>query len=54
LVKQINNFLDGPEHRSADVVPSIQIFIAQLFSLLQIDKVKVGEEFVAPILLSKQ
>ena len=42
LVKQITDFIAGPEFRSADIVPSIQIFLAQLYTLLQIDKIKVG------------
>ena len=54
LVKQVTEFLAGPEHRSADVVSSIQVFLAQLFTLLQIDKVKVGEEMVKPIEINKQ
>lgn len=54
LVKQINDFIAGPEFRSADIVPSIQIFLAQLYALLQIEKIKVGEDLVAPIQLSKQ
>lgn len=52
FVTQVANFIAGPEHRSADVVPSIHIFIAQLYTILQIEKVKVGEELQAPITLS--
>ena len=54
LIKQINDFITSPEHRSADVVPNIQIFLAQLYTLLSIDKIKVGEDLVQPIILSKQ
>ncbi len=34
LVKQIVDFISAPVHRSADIVASIPIFIAQLYSLL--------------------
>jgi hypothetical protein len=49
----VTNFLAGPEHRSADVVPSIQIFIAQLLTIMSLGKVKVGEEMQDPITLSQ-
>jgi len=35
-VKQVTDFLSGPEHRTADIVPSIPVFIAQLFTLCQL------------------
>jgi hypothetical protein len=54
LVKQITDFAAGPEFRSGDIVSSIPIFLAQLYTLLQIDKIKVGDELQAPIELSKK
>lgn len=37
LIKQIEDFSRSAEHRTTDVVPSISIFLAQLYSLTQIE-----------------
>lgn len=40
LIKQINDFLNGAEFRTTDVIPSIQIFLAQILVLGNIEGIQ--------------
>ncbi len=40
LIKQVLDFISGPEFRTVDVIPSIQIFLSQISCLLKIEKIE--------------
>lgn len=48
VINQIKEFAKSPEQRTADIVPSIQIMIAQLYCLMQLDNYQelVGEDLI--------
>ena len=36
-IKQLTDFHNGPEHRTADIVPSIPLMLAQLYTFLSLE-----------------